>query len=517
MTPGDLKCRQMYAILNRSDQLLPHNAISTFLCLLKEMVRLLAHHSMGYDVLYQDLSTEEEWTQAFRWIKLNETLCLGRYVSRLTMIFASLRMINLVDLLDEEDAQVDQIHARAYATAAIQMAIAIPQRGLADKISNYFWRLAMHHIKKEENEEENEEWMLSLTWLQPHQQTDWLKHMPQTRAWSETIEILQNQTGLSSKGHGLSISYSAPVTVPVAILSTLHLLDCLHVQFQQLIAIMASRGPREEDEDEEEDEESLREEEDELDETEFVNLMHLTEPRQTTVQDPDQPRSAYWLAAVGAVLEGVWKDKTDEVEGGLAALIRRVPRSMTSNLAQKSDANRLDELIKKNMTHTLLGSVMLKSPEIEKRQQGLAELKSAEAIRPELVRLQSKLHVSEKRHDLESTVLSLADFAVSFVGIESWLIAMELKGQDVAEIEDVVKESALSLRRMLRYPYLKAMRESKDILERLTELCNFIDHQHPADTDSGCDLVEDHHSIDDSHELLVKRAKKAQAILHGSF
>ncbi|KAG1255641.1 hypothetical protein G6F68_010190 [Rhizopus microsporus] len=464
---------------------------------------------MGYDVLYQDLSTEEEWTQAFRWIKLNETLCLGRYVSRLTMIYASLRMINLVDLLDEEDAQVYQIHARAYATAAIQMAVAVPQRGLADKISNYFWRLAMHHIEKEENEEE--EWMLSLTWLQPHQPTDVLKHMPQTRAWSETIEILQNQTGLSPKGHGLSISYSAPVTVPVAILSTLHLLDCLHVQFQQLIAIMASRGPREEDE---EDEESLRETEDDLEETEFVNLMHLTEPRQTT--DPDQQRSAYWLAVVGAVLEGVWKDKTDEIEHGLAALIRRVPRSMTSSLAQKSEANRLDELIKKSMIHTLLGSVLLKSQEIEKRNQGLAELKNAESIRPELVRLQSKLHVSEKRHDLESTVLSLADFAVSFVGIESWLIAMELKDQDVAEIEDVVKESALSLRRMLRLPYLKAMRESKDILERLTELCNFIDHQHPADTDSGCDLVEDHHSID-SHELLVKRAKKAQSILHGSF
>ncbi|KAG0761186.1 hypothetical protein G6F60_007757 [Rhizopus arrhizus] len=509
MTPGDLKCRQMYAILNRSDRLLPHNALSTLLCLLKEMVRLFSHHSMGYDVLYQDLSTEEEWTQAFRWIKLNETLCLGRYVSRLTMIYASLRMINLVDLLDEEDAQVYQIHARAYATAAIQMAVAVPQRGLADKISNYFWRLAMHHIEKEENEEE--EWMLSLTWLQPHQPTDVLKHMPQTRAWSETIEILQNQTGLSPKGHGLSISYSAPVTVPVAILSTLHLLDCLHVQFQQLIAIMASRGPREEDE---EDEESLRETEDDLEETEFVNLMHLTEPRQTT--DPDQQRSAYWLAVVGAVLEGVWKDKTDEIEHGLAALIRRVPRSMTSSLAQKSEANRLDELIKKSMIHTLLGSVLLKSQEIEKRNQGLAELKNAESIRPELVRLQSKLHVSEKRHDLESTVLSLADFAVSFVGIESWLIAMELKDQDVAEIEDVVKESALSLRRMLRHPYLKAMRESKDILERLTELCNFIDHQHPADTDSGCDLVEDHHSID-SHELLVKRAKKAQSILHGSF
>lgn len=532
VTPGDLKCRQMYSILNQSGRLLPRDTVVTIFGLLKEMLRLFAHHVLGYDILYGDhdlLTPEEEWGQVCKWIKLNETLCLGGSgnVSRLSMLYACFRMINLVDLLDEDKHDhVYQTHARAYATAAMQMAIAIPRRALADRLSNYFWKHAIYHIQKNDQDigfEESNQWMLSLTWLDPEQEHESIRSMPETRVWAEAIEMFLNQTRLNSKRNGLSISYTAPVLVPVAILSTLHLLDNLRIQFDRLVTLMATTEDNTNSDDELDDDNGS--EISDVIETEFSNIMLLTESSDKKEEtNTDQQRLAYWLAAVGATTEALWKNKMDQVEKWLPHLIQRVPRSMTSrgsSVAQKATLNQLDELIKKTMIHTLVGSVLLKDNDVEKQKQGLAELKSAESLRTTIRKQQSKMTshsaTNEDGHDLESIVLSLADFVVSFVGLEAWIMAMKLN-QDVVEVEDRVRENTLALRRMIRHPYLQMLGENQSIVDRLTRLGRFISH-HPGDADSACDLTDEDNIVEtednSAHQIVIKRAEKAQSILHG--
>ncbi|KAK4520426.1 uncharacterized protein ATC70_008561 [Mucor velutinosus] len=567
VTPGELKCKQIYAILDKSirssqqagDEDVPTSTLSTILPLMKESARIFSHHVLGYDIMYgdnEDSTPEEEWGQVCKWIKLNETKLVGgaAYTSRLSMLYSCFRMINLVDALDEDrHDHVNQTHARAYATAAMQMALIIPKRSVAEKLSNYFWLQAVSNTKMhmdqdqdgEHTAEESSLWMQSLAWMDPYQEHDCIQDMRKTRAWSETMDIIANQTLLASDGSTssdarLSISYTAPVVVPVAILSTLHLLDSLRIQYDRLISTIASWDDS--------FDESL--------ETAFLDIMLLTEPSTSLKQNDDegavvsttndQQRLAHWLAAVGATVEALWKNNVDQAEKWVPTLIQRVPRSMTckaSNVSQKALLNQLDELIKKAMIHVLVGAILLKGSDAEKQKQGLIELENAQVLRIAIRKLQSKIKLNTKLDvedecDLESTVMALAEFVVSFIGLESWISAMKLEVSTEKEIliDEEVRENTLNLRRMVRLPSLQqTVSDNQSIVDRLSRLGRFIAH-HPGDADSACDLSDEdadddnddcnstlngqdqeEASSDDKHtySFMVKRSDKAQSILRG--
>lgn len=565
-TPGELKCKQIYAILDKSirfgqqagDEDVPTSILATIVPLMKESARVFSHHILGYDIMYgdnEDNTPEEEWGQVCKWIKLNETKCVGgaSYSSRISMLYSCFRVINLVDALDEDRHEhVSQTHARAYATAAMQMSIIIPKRSIAEKLSNYFWLHAVSNTKMhveddgeddENNVEESNLWMQSLAWMDPYQEHDCIQDMRKTRAWSETMEIIQSQTSLglsvtdsASSDARLSISYTAPVVVPVAILSTLHLLDSLRIQFDRLISTIASCD------------DSF----DETLETAFLDIMLLTEPSTTSRNEEDgsattndQQRLAHWLAAIGATAEALWKNNVEQAEKWLPTLIQRVPRSMTckaSNISQKAILNQLDELIKKAMIHVIVGAILLKSTDNEKQKQGLVELENAEVLRIAIRKLQSKIKLNtnqandENECDLESTVMALAEFVVSFIGLESWINAMKLEVSTEKEIliDEEVRESTLNLRRMIRFPSLQqAVSDNQSIVDRLSRLGRFIAH-HPGDADSACDLSDEEEDQDcdgdneqdqdevsdvdknqNTHLFMIKRSDKAQLILRG--
>lgn len=567
VTPGELKCKQIYAILDKSirfgqqagDEDVPTSTLAIIVPLMKETARIFAHHILGYDIMYgdnEDITPEEEWGQVCKWIKLNETKCVGGafHSSRLSMLYSCFRVINLVDALDENcHEHVNQTHARAYATAAMQMSIIIPKRSIAEKFSNYFWLHAVNNTKMyidsddeddENNVEESNLWMQSLAWMDPYQEHDSIQDMRKTRAWSETMEIIQSQTSLglsitdsTSSDARLSISYTAPVVVPVAILSTLHLLDSLRIQFDRLISTIASRD------------DSF----DETLETAFLDIMLLTEPNTTSQKEEngpvttnDQQRLAHWLAAIGATVEALWKNNVEQAEKWLPTLIKRVPRSMTckaSNVSQKAIFNQLDELIKKAMIHVIVGAILLKSTDNEKQKQGLVELENAEVLRIAIRKLQNKTKLNTKQAndenecDLESTVMALAEFVVSFIDLESWISAMKLEVSTEKEIliDEEVRESTLNLRRMIRFPSLQqAVSNNQSIVDRLSRLGRFIAH-HPGDADSACDLSDDEEEDQDcdddneqdqdevsnvdsnqnTHLFMIKRSDKAQLILRG--
>jgi hypothetical protein len=83
-TPGELKSREIYTILSQAliqdGDYLPAGTFATMISLFKESMQLFSHHVLGYDILYsaQDgMSSQEEWGQVCKWIKLNEIKCLG--------------------------------------------------------------------------------------------------------------------------------------------------------------------------------------------------------------------------------------------------------------------------------------------------------------------------------------------------------------------------------------------------------------------------------------------------------
>lgn len=521
VTPGDLKCRQIYTILEKSieqDQL-PQGTLATLLPLCKETLRIFCHHVLGYDIMYVDprySTPEEEWGQVCRWLKLNETACLGGAIepSRLSMIYACFKMINTVDTLDEDvHDQVQQTHARAYATAAMQMSLIIPKRSIADKLSRYFWLHAVNQRKEDEDEDNACLWMNCLAWTDPEQEHDSVTDIRGTHAWDEAMEILSNQTCLQDMPikNGLSVSYTAPVVVPVTILSTLHLLDTLRIQFDRLVSTMTS-GETDFDE-------TL--------ETAFIDIMLLTEPKGES--EDDQQRLAHWLAAVGATVEALWKNT--DAEKWAPTLIQRVPRSMTcrtSSVSQKANLNQLDELVKKAMIHVLIGSILLKQDDPERQRQGLIELENAEVLRSAIRKLQ-KTRTEEQENDLEYVVMALAEFVVSFTGLSSWIETMKVQDNSAEKeilIDEQVRETSLTLRRMIRHPAL--LENQQSIVDRLDRLGRFI-NQLPGDNDSACDLEDEEKQSDDEdsnaceqekdelthHQVMVKRAEKAQLIFHG--
>jgi hypothetical protein len=526
MTPGDLKCRQIYSILERSisnqeDQDLPRSAASTLFPLFKESARIFSHHVLGYDIMYdnhENSTPEEEWGQVCKWIKLNETRCVGgaNSASRLSMLYSCFRMINLVDTLDEDRHEhAMQTHARAYATAAMQMPLIIPRRALADKLSDYFWQHAVSHLDDEDEQgdvEESSLWMHSLACIDPDQDHVSIQDMRYTRAWSEAIEILQNQTS-DIATHPLSISFTAPVVVPVAILSTLHLLDNLRIQFDRLVSIMCNEG------------ETNNKNLDQSLELAFSHIMTLTGPLQDQSDESasnDQQRLAHWLAAVGATVEALWKNNVEQAEKGLPALIQRVPRSMTckaGTVSQKASWNQLDEALKKSMIHILVGAILLRNSDIEKQKQGLVELENAKVHLDKVSKLQKKLRINNNNvndDDLESSVMTLAEFVVSITGLEAWITAMKLDVSPEQEtlISKEAYETARHLRNMTR---ILQDDDGKTMVHRLSNLGNLV---HSAcdiyDTEEGAeDIVSIEHEALSNHQILVKKADRAQHILHG--
>lgn len=542
VTPGDLKCRQVYALLEKSirsqdDDDLPSNSFSLFFCLLGEISRIFSRHVLGYEIMYgdrDDVSPEEEWTKVCKWIKLNEARCVGGspYVSRMLSLYSCLRMVNLVDVLDEDiHDDVSQIQARAYATAAMQVFLIAPKASIAEKLFNYLWQHAVNSSKDSCNRdggiiEESTIWMQSLAWSDSETRCNLIEEIRLSRAWSEAIDILHSQNSMrddlspSNNQHVLSLSYTAPVTVPIALLSTLHLLDHLCVQFDRLISNFTLRS------------ESRNLNNNNWPETAFVDIMLLAEPASTESDDnTNQQRLAHWLSIVGAISEALWKNDLEQVEKWLPSLIQCVPRSITckaTTVSQKKTSNQLDELTKKTIIHLLVGAALLKSNDAEKQRQGFAELENAETLRLATRKLQNKLRSAnigyeDEEASLECTAMAFAEFVVSFVSLESWINAMTLDISQEKEIliDEEIRETTLNLRRMVRFPCLQTLNQNQFIIDRLSRLGRFIAH-HSGDADSACDLSDtedlDHLSTEEktsNRQLYIKKADRAHSILHG--
>ncbi|OAD03895.1 hypothetical protein MUCCIDRAFT_156272 [Mucor lusitanicus CBS 277.49] len=202
--------------------------------------------------------------------------------------------------------------------------------------------------------------------------------------------------------------------------------------------------------------------------------------------------------------------------------------------------NQLDELTKKSMIHILVGAYLLKQEGEEQRRRGVEELWKAEQIKTQIKKMVNiNKDSSTKRryqkkvehdHDLESSVLALAEFVTHVTGLEAWISAWRLapvlaadsKDRDVWEntMTEQVRNASLHLRRMIRRHSLDGLRTNQAIVERLSRLGAYVSSQ-IDEIDSACECSEFDDEQDsedvkkDDSFLLVRRSEKALEILRG--
>ncbi|CEP08383.1 hypothetical protein [Parasitella parasitica] len=546
LTPGDQKCMQIYSILatslendaatrSQKESVFPQkhkSALGFYVALVKEIARFVSRHWLGYEILYddQDLSHQDQWVQACKWIKLNEVECLGGNpnVTRSSMLYSCFHMLNLIELMQDDDNEyVEQSRSRVYATTALQMALVIPHHGLSELLSRYFWRLAMYESGLEDDP------LMRALIFDCHEDDgeDRIEAMLASRAWNETQEVMNQQIESFGKAEarGLSLSMTAPVLVPVGILSTLHLLDNLQTQLGRLIISVTAKPLT-----------AAMVAEESENETVFAQLMDITDS--TTESESrfgDYHRLAHWLAQVGATVDALWKNDSRNAEKLLRSLVEKVPRSIVSRditgadvVCHKERMNQLDELTKRSMVHILVGAYLLKQDGEEQRRRGVEELWKAEEIKTQIKNMSSiyskRSHQKKVEHerDLESSVLALAEFVTHVTGLEAWISAWRLapvlahdtKDRDVWEntMTEQVRHASLHLRRMIRRHSLDGLRVNQAIVERLSRLGAYVSSQ-LDEIDSACECSEFDTAdakIDDS-AMLVRRSEKALDILRG--
>ncbi|KAI9316409.1 hypothetical protein BX666DRAFT_1950319 [Dichotomocladium elegans] len=518
-TPGDQKCFQIYDILVKTleanDDGPPRTALGSVIRTMKEICRFISRHVLEYEILYNEddqLIPEDEWERACHWIKLNEIECLGGNpeATRWTMLYSCLRMINLVEAMESEDhPDLAEMRARVYTTAAMQLSSVFHDLPFSKRLVRDFLVMAICEAVPDINNTDGDIHMRSLTYTMLEDNTislqDQVDAILKSKAWGETVQIINHQTG-QSPGM-ISLSLASPILVPAALLSNLHLLDVMQKQYDRLINSMVNRS------------------------SSASNMSDIAEAicfNPTPMADPEQQQLAYWLAAVGMTVESLWKNDLKETEKYLEAVVKRVPRGVTSGhgcqdiVVHKKRMSELDELTKKSIVRILVGAILIKRGDPK---QGVQQLEQVELIR---AAIKDKISHAPTKKDkpmriaptLETTVLAQAEFAAGLVGLEAWILAWKLTGQGTVR----VRETTIGLRRRLN-----GVKASQAVVEQLSQLTRFLgrelDDYDSADEASDLDDGDDDDDGDDTNERalqhdtneegVVKRADKALDILHG--
>ncbi|KAI7847901.1 hypothetical protein BDC45DRAFT_575346 [Circinella umbellata] len=537
ITPGDQKCFRIYDIIVRSLEMNedgpPRTWIGYVLQITKEAARLISRQAFGYEILYDEedqLVLEDEWEQVCKWIKLNEIECLGGNpeITRWSMLHSCLRMINLVEVLDDEEHEyLAQMRARVYATASIEMAAILRNLPLANRLSRYFWRQAVYETSEDMRHPNNKDdgYMRSLVSM-IQQQDHSIEDILQSQAWNETLQVIRYQVGQDHTN--LSLSLTAPVLVPVAILSTLHLLDSLQTQFGRLIGHMCDHSP------------TVTKNDNEMTSSVGQEGYLFESILSVTRADDDHQRLAHWLAAVGMTVETLWKNDVKAAEHWMGTVVKRVPRALMVNngngqqdiVAYKNKMNQLDEQVKKHLVHVLSGATLIKRGE---QLAGIQQLQMAENIQQSIKKLKANKSIANSHQNnrhLESVVMAFTEFSVAVIGLEAWISAWKQQGNNdemnLREIRGQVTSSTIHLRRMIKWSFLMEL-PTNQMIARLSRLSGFVAQQ-PDEGDSGfdcSDLESDDEGGDrvtstlmydtdvEEDEMLAKRADKAHDILHG--
>ncbi|RUP49706.1 hypothetical protein BC936DRAFT_141741, partial [Jimgerdemannia flammicorona] len=528
---------------------LPHSPPTSYIGLaanlLVEGFRLVIRRSLGIDVSYNDTELyDNELALAGTWMRIGEVECTGGNpnVSRMSMLYHCIKTINVFETIEEEHISNP---FRIYATAAIQVAIAIPSPSLARKASQHLWRLAMHSAEVE-NDEESAEWIESLLWdVHDDDYEDRMENMVDSEIWCNALEVMKKSVHFDraastavaqrrGRRHGrkaptsasTGISLAVASTVPIEILSNFQSYYNLQIVFGRLIKLISTPAPSSAQSDIG---------------SEYIES--IFDPILSTTIAGSVP---HWYALVGAAVEAFWKADLTLGEKYVCQL-RQLPKNVAAD--PEDEATLKGDLTKRVIAYTLLGVAFLKRVKIT---EGVRVLEKAQNLQQDRKKVSSSgpegpepssAHPADAG-DLESSVCTLAEFVVGLCGLEAWIDAWRRSEDEAAAVHEESdarlqdnrpispKEEELdirgihasimhmikTLRRMVNTAPLKSLDTTQELLKRLCRVDRMVFDIDGDVVDSGVDYEEEGEikdELDTKEEGEINIGERALKVLRG--
>lgn len=460
----------------------PSSIFGAFFSLILEIIRFFVRRTFGHDILYDgDLDEDQEWTRACTWLRMSELECVGGnpVVTRISMLHSCLKTINLIETLESNNFRS---FSRAYATAAVQMALASP-RFISSFCTRYFWQLAFDFY---DIDDFDQDW-LQIFFLDIHQgdRQESVMLLLESDVWNEALNVMRLQTQLFHEDRMVP-KIKPTSTVPLEIIANFHILRKLQPLFSQLVLLLTN--PNEMD--------MRRDDSSEMDDTRFDEILAAC-----VFSNP-----ARWYALVGACVEAILSDNLELAESFIVD-IKDLPNHSLPE----------DRTIQLSIAYSLIAATQMQSGD---KTAAFRVLLKARAVQME----RCKLKVQAEDGDIltiENNVIMLADFVIHLLTLQTWIKLLEtqepVKDDDrvlmsVAEMNAIILSMIKNLRRMVAAPPMVLDSYYQYVLDRLCRISTVFYGSSFGDSGCECSDEEEDHS---QQPKSPNTATHALRILHG--
>jgi hypothetical protein len=474
----------MYKALSATLVHRPPNPTSIFepICsLLFEVIRFLIRRGFGHDILYDaDLDQDQEWTRACTWLRMSELECVGgnSLVTRISMLHSCLKTINLIETLEPNGFQS---FSRAYATAAIQMALSAP-KFISSYCTHYFWRLAFDFYDVDDYEEDS--FQIFFIDLQQDDPEESVMSLIESDIWHEALNVMRLQTQLFHEDR-IVPKIKPTSSVPFEIIANFHILRKLQPLFFQLVLLLTNPN----------DADVCDDSSEAYGDTRFDEILATS-----LTGNPTR-----WYALVGACVEAVWSNNVELAET-LMSDIKDLP----------SDSAVEDQIVQRAIAYSLIARIQLQKGDNASALRVLLKARSVQMER-------NNVSLSDDNGDLmsiENNVILLVDFVVQILTLQTWLRLLASPGgiregdqiMPASETHAIILSMIKTLRRMVAVPPLILDSYSQEVLDRLCRISQVF--YGSASCDSGCECSDDEEASQINGSVA---AKQALPILYGLF
>lgn len=457
----------------------PTSIFEPFFSLLFEAFRFVIRRGLGHDILYDaDLDRDQEWTRACTWLRMSELECVGGnpLVTRISMLYSCLKTINLIETLDSNGFQS---YSRAYATAAIQMALSAP-KFISSYCTHYFWRLAFDFYDVDDYEQDS--FQIFFLDLQQDDSEESVMSLMESDIWHEALNVMRLQTQLFHEDR-IVPKIKPTSSVPLEIIANFHILRKLQPLFFQLVLLITNPN----DADVSDDYSEV------YGDTRFDEILAAS-----VTGNPTR-----WYALVGACVEAAWGNNVELAES-LMIDIKDLP----------IDSAVEDQIIQRAIAYSLIARIQLQKGDKAAAFRVLLKARSVQMERNHLTLTEDNGELMS----IENNVIILVDFVVQILTLKTWLKLLASPGairQDdqhmsVSEMHAIILSMIKTLRRMVAVPPMVMDSYSQEVLDRLCRISQVFYGSANCDSGYECSDDEDASQVNGS-----AAAKLALSIIYG--
>lgn len=429
-----------------------------FFALILEIVRFVVRRMLNQDILYDgDLDEDQEWTRACTWLRLSELECVGGnpLVTRVSMLHSCLKTINIIEALETNNFRS---YSRAYATAAIQMALAAP-RFVSSFCIHHFWQLAYDFYDVDDFDQDSFDIFFSDT--QQGDSEESVLSLLESDFWNEALNVMRLQTRLFHEDRIVAM-IKPTSTVPLEIVANFHVLRKLQPLLAQLVLLVTNANDQD-----------VRDDVSDLSHTRFDEMLAACLSSNT----------ARWYSLVGACVEAIWSNNIELAES-LVIDIKDLPK----------DGSAEDQRIQRGIAYSLIACIQMRNGD---NTAAFRVLLKARSLQMEHYKLNDFAEEGDIL-TIENNVIMLADFVVRILTLQTWIKLLEtqesIKNGDkvvmtVPEIHAIVLSMIKILRRMTIAPPMVQDSYNQEMLDRLCRVSQIF--YGSTDADSGCEFSDD--------------------------